>query len=69
MAAWFIFSVLPLLLNMNMCSGLTSCMAETRSWEVSAVPSITCKTAVSTILADVCTRIGCMGGNSNITDA
>lgn len=65
MAAWFMLSVLPRLLNMNMCSGFTSCMAEMRSSEVHAVPSITWITAVSTMLLEVCTRIGCTAGESH----
>jgi len=38
---------------------LTSCMAETRISDALAVPSMMCNTAVSTVLADVCTLIGC----------
>lgn len=33
-------------------------MADTRSSDVLAVPSMICMTAVSTVVADVCTRIG-----------
>jgi len=58
-AAVFAFSSLPRLLNMKVCRGLTSCMAETRSSDALAVPSMMCNTAASTVLADVCTLIGC----------
>lgn len=57
-AASFAFRSLPRLLNMKVCSGLISCMADTRSSDVLAVPSRMCITAVSTVVADVCTRIG-----------
>lgn len=58
-AAWFAFSTLPRLLNMKVCRGFTSCMAETRSSDAVVVPSMMCNTAASTVLADVCTLIGC----------
>ena len=58
MAAWFMFTILPRLLNMNMCKGFTSCMAAMRSNFVHTVLSMTCMIAVSTMVADVCTLIG-----------
>ena len=58
-AALFAFSSLPRLLNMKVCRGLTSCMAETRSSDALTMPSMMCNTAASTVLADVCTLIGC----------
>lgn len=58
-AAVFAFSSLPRLLNMKVCRGLSSCMAETRNSDALPTPSMMCSTAASTVLADVCTLIGC----------
>ncbi len=58
-AAVFAFSSLPRLLNMKVCRGLSSCMAETRNSDALPTPSMMCSTAASTVLADVCTLIDC----------
>ena len=67
-AAVFAFSSLPRLLNMKVCRGLSSCMAETRSSDALPTPSMMCSHGAARLSQDHAKQDCSAGlGTSNMT--